>query len=444
METPPEKKIILEDITKLSPEQLARRREEALTRKTEREKENQEAKNLLERYEKELAGLEKEQVVGEGATGTAENAGEVKYEEPARGERHEEEIREEIHASIEDREKEEERSSTDESRPQPPSADRNNTTEQGVISPKPPGFWRRNWLRFALAAGLISGGGYGGYVIQKTGKENDLLKKQLLEKAEAAKKATDVFTLPPDTTNAEILEAAKKLKEGQEKAIKQIEAVKAETARLTKEMALIGAPIPQTHEERIQYLLHKPKLTSAEKDELNRDLPRRAAESRARNRKAMEEAAGPRPQPVFQDLSYRGPLGGQVGNVPAPSGPVQNLSYTPPTGAPHGVGMNMMNNPLGLSPEMMQKVMQTYTHNIRKTFPRDTEKKWSKVKDESAYELVNKVEKKVRKAEKPLFECLQKFKQVTGLEPLIGETIEQYMVRALQDAASKNVLQKME
>ena len=109
------------------------------------------------------------------------------------------------------------------------------------------------------------------------------------------------------------------------------------------------------------------------------------------------------------------------------------------------------NNPSHLNPKMLEKVAEVIDNNVEKIFPgADTLEIWMKVKNENAYKLMNTPEDKVDQLHKPLFNYLKQLKEATGLGPKSGvtemkpESVEKYMERALQNAASKKLLDTLE
>ena len=100
-------------------------------------------------------------------------------------------------------------------------------------------------------------------------------------------------------------------------------------------------------------------------------------------------------------------------------------------------------NPYKLSTKTLEKVDEVYSSNIEKIFPNDTLKSWRAVKDQSAYDLMRKTESEIEPSQKFLHSHLKTLQETTGLKPVSGirgtpESIEKYMERVLQYAASKS------
>ncbi len=110
-------------------------------------------------------------------------------------------------------------------------------------------------------------------------------------------------------------------------------------------------------------------------------------------------------------------------------------------------------NPYGLSEELLKQTNETFDANTKHVFSGHMDM-WEELKKKPAYEIRNITEKAweaayANETEKNYFTYLYKLKTATGLEPRpatltsLAETNEQYIKRALAEAAKKGVLDQV-
>ena len=340
-------------------------------------------------------------------------------------------------------------------------------------TPKPekkPGFFRRNALRLALATGLAFGGGLGAKKVgELTGDmagrspSKKILKVENKEKEKKApippaKKLAPEMAPAPKPANIEKAEVEPKVEEteytpsGKSPSYSRYDQVTvtpeptAEIKTVEKAKAAVlekmeKKPAPKTHAEMIAEIqakiLRGENLTGEEADMYNREIPilraKAAAERTAEAMKSVER------------------VNTTEGGVVHPYNPVRPGGYGGPGGfAPFYPEMKkgVEKNPYHLTDKGLEHVEEIYESAIAKIFPNDTLKNWKIAKDKSAYELLSRGENKAPIAQKSLVSYLKKLKETTGLEPRSGvrgtaETVERYMERALQSAASKDLLDQL-
>ncbi len=165
------------------------------------------------------------------------------------------------------------------------------------------------------------------------------------------------------------------------------------------------------------------------------------------NREAIVNAI-PRP-PVGVNVISRGMGGYNITTAPNP-GPV-NIATEAPTNVNDG-------NPFKLSQKALEEIEDIYERNLVKIFPKNTLGKWMNINKESAYDFMSKPREKVPKEYEHIFTTeeykrlctfLEKLKVTTGELPKLGastgkpESIQDYMNRTMQKAASQGLLSKI-
>ena len=98
------------------------------------------------------------------------------------------------------------------------------------------------------------------------------------------------------------------------------------------------------------------------------------------------------------------------------------------------------------SMNMSGEIKNVHERNLKKIFPSKTLKSWEKINDKNAHELIEKMSKdrNLNKSDQLLLSYLLRLQEVTGKEPLLSETLEEFIARALRDAESKNLLTQLE
>lgn len=379
---------------------------------------------------------------------------------------------------------------------------------ENTATPVPPSkknFWEKRSTQGGL---LALGAGAAALLGHQVGKELDWWGNDAQKKAPDIKnvgsvetdKSTDIPFVAPgsiDLTKEAIrlqqkAEAEKRLAKAEEK-IKEIqekfeaaekaaqEAAAREALlnnRLSEMEKVKSAPVappklePKTHQEIVDEIIAKidrgESITADEASIYNREIPRLKAREAAR--RAAEISLIPKP-PTLGGFVISGPVtpynqpletlqGNEIPRPPTPrgmviSGPVDGAPnpgivtpYQPPGIERTPIKVVKEVNPFQLSPKMLADVETAYENSIEKIFPENTLKNWMNIKGKNAYEFMSIKENAVSKNYK-LWNYLQKLKTVTGLEPKSGvrgsvESIEKYIGRALQSAASRNFLAELE
>ncbi|KKQ21293.1 MAG: hypothetical protein US33_C0005G0003 [Parcubacteria group bacterium GW2011_GWC1_36_9] len=150
----------------------------------------------------------------------------------------------------------------------------------------------------------------------------------------------------------------------------------------------------------------------------------------------------PTPKNVQRQTQVNGTEGGFVTPYGATSyGPSVNFGNFAPPGI-------FTENSFHLSDKMLEEVEEVYENNIEIIFPNDTLRLWKKIKNKSAYELMNTLESKIPREHRALSSYLKKLEEKTGLGPRSGvrggtESIEKYMERTLQEAKQKGTIDEL-
>lgn len=318
----------------------------------------------------------------------------------------------------------------------------NTEKEEGKIkNEKKPFFTKRMVKIGALAAGLA----VGGYGAQKGGeyagkymgeKRSDI---PITEKEKDIKKESETFYKSPVTDmTAEATRLKEKAEEERVEKIKagiQAEFDKEEAKRkisFSNELVKIKAersapivtpePVPKTHEE----------IMAAIEAKIMRGEKITASEASMHNLELMK-----RPVRVATGM-------------PKPSGEARGVNYTYNNAprvinpAPTQAEKTLEINPFHLKPKILEEVEEIYENKLEEIFPQDTLKVWKSVKDQSAYEWTSNPENH-QEEYGSLVSFLERLKDTTSLNPRSGvrgktESIEKYIERALQYAASKKLL----
>jgi hypothetical protein len=101
-----------------------------------------------------------------------------------------------------------------------------------------------------------------------------------------------------------------------------------------------------------------------------------------------------------------------------------------------------------LTSEKLTEIIQTHDHNLSKIFPRDTITEWNKVATQKATKFLDHLPKEAPKeGDHPFFSYIRKLHKIAG-KPKGGflshkETLKEYTARALQLAAKRGELEKL-
>ncbi len=300
----------------------------------------------------------------------------------------------------------------------------------------------RKTVQTLTAAAMLGGGGYGAKkVIDYIGQGEKDTAGKIEEKNITKNETGEIYT--SKATN--LTEEAEKIKR-----------VATETPSTPEPVSATPAVKGPTYDrydqpfEPKQALTKKP-TTEEIKKKKEKEIENKKTESASivapkppEKRREIDE--GEQINPYQPPKNIKEQVNGTEGGFVTPYGAT---SYSPPVNfgnfAPPGMSAE---NPFHLSDKMLDEVEEVYENNMEIIFPNDTLRLWKKIKNKSAYELMNALESKIPREHRALFSYLKKLEEKTGLGPRSGvrggtETIERYMERTLQKAKQKGIIDEL-